>query len=219
MYAKMFINTNEELELVTSKVKKNKWFLLKGNVKDDAFSKELTFMIRDINVLDKPTEPELVDDSEVKRVELHAHTMMSQMDGVTKVDLGEHTCELVTRAINMGYKGVAITDHNGCQSYPDVYHAVCDYNKGKEENEKFKALYGAELTIIDDSVTIVTRPNDTNLIDNTYVVFDTETTGFNAAGEDQMIEIGAVKICNGEIIDRFDELINPNRKLSQKMKC
>ena len=71
----------------------------------------------------------VVDDAKEKRVELHAHTMMSQMDGITKLDLGKHTCELVTNAINMGYRGVAITDHNGCQAFPIAYGIINSYNK------------------------------------------------------------------------------------------
>lgn len=71
----------------------------------------------------------MVDDSLEKRVELHAHTMMSQMDGVSKFDLGKHTCELVSNAIRMGYRGVAITDHNGCQAFPIAYDIINSYNK------------------------------------------------------------------------------------------
>ena len=81
----------------------------------------------------------------------------------------------------------------------------------------FKGLYGTELTLVDDTVNIVVRPNDSKLMDNTYVVFDTETTGFNAGGADQMIEIGAVKIKDGNIIDRFDELINPGRHIPDRI--
>ena len=80
-----------------------------------------------------------------------------------------------------------------------------------------KILYGCELSLVDDSIDICFRENDSKLLDNTYVVFDFETTGFSAGGGDTIIEIGAVKICNGEIIDRFDELINPGRKLPPKI--
>ena len=136
---------------------------------------------------------------------------MSQMDGVADEE------KLVKTAMNFGHKAIAITDHNGCQAFPHVFNLVTKYNKGKEEKDKFKALYGTELTLIDDSVDIVLRPKETKLLDTTYVVFDLETTGFNAGGADSIIEIGAVKINNGEIIDRFDELINPGRKLPQKI--
>ena len=144
--------------------------------------------------------------------------MMSQMDSVVKFDLDKHTCELISNAIKAGYRGVAITDHNGCQAFPICYEIIKNYNKTVEdESKKFKGIYGTELTLVDDELRIVVRPTDEDLKTSTYVVFDTETTGFNAAGGDQMIEIGAVKIQDGEIIDRFDEFINPGRKLPQKI--
>ena len=99
-----------------------------------------------------------------------------------------------------------------------MFHYVTDYNKHlKEGQEPFKAIYGAEFMMVDDSVDIVIRPSSLPLLDTTYVVFDLETTGFNATGGDSIIEIGAVKMHQGEIIDRFDELINPGRKLPTKI--
>ena len=115
-------------------------------------------------------------------------------------------------------KAVAITDHNGVQGFPHVFSMVTDYNKHlKEGEEPFKAIYGCELLMIDDNVDIVTRPNDKVMLDQTYVVFDFETTGFNAGGFDSIIEIGAVKIKDGMIIEKYDELINPGRPLPQKI--
>ncbi len=211
IYAKIFVNDEEEFKAIKGHLKPGSWFRFKGNLKDDKYAHELTFQIRDMNVIEHKEE-EIIDDAEVKRVELHAHTMMSQMDGLVDAK------SLVKQAKKWGHKAIAITDHNGCQAFPDVYHMICDMNKGVEnEEDKFKAIYGTEITMIDDSVNIVVRPDDRDLMSSTYVVFDTETTGFNAAGGDQMIEIGAVKICNGEIVDRFDELINPNRPLPQKI--
>ena len=90
-------------------------------------------------------------------------------------------------------KAVAVTDHNCLQSYPDLYHEVCAYNKGKEGEDRFKVLYGAELNVVNDDVDVVFNPKEYNLMDQTYVVFDTETTGFHP-GHGQMIEIGAVKM-------------------------
>ena len=97
---------------------------------------------------------------------------------------------------------------------------MAELEKVKEEKKNppnFKGLYGAELTLVEDMVNIVVRPTDDDLLHNTYVVFDTETTGFNAGGADQMIEIGAVKIKDGQIIDRFDELIDPKRHIPDKI--
>ena len=210
MYAKVFIKDDADFEFYQKHIKKDNWYKFRGYTKYDKYSNEIVLNLRDINKSDKKIDKP-VDDALEKRVELHAHTMMSQMDGVVDAK------SLVKQAYKWGHKAIAITDHNGIQSFPDVYHTVCDLNKGKEENERFKAIYGAEFTLIDDSVNIVLRENDSNLLSNTYVVFDFETTGFNAGGGDTIIEIGAVKIHNGEIIDKFNELINPGHKLAQKI--
>ncbi len=220
MYVKMFTKDDDEYKLIKKLLKEGNWYNFYGKAVMDKFANEIVFNTRykDTEQVDSPEKKEIVDNEPIKRVELHAHTMMSQMDGITRVDLGKHTCELVTKAINMGYRGVAITDHNGCQAFPIAYGLINDHNK-KIENPKdhFKGLYGTELTLVDDTVNISVRPSDLPLEDTIFVVFDTETTGFNAGGADQMIEIGAVKICNGEIVDHFDELINPNRKLLKKI--
>ena len=210
MYAKLFVKEQSDFDFYKKHIKSNAWYKFSGYTKFDKYSNEIVLNIRDLNKSDKVIETPK-DEEEEKRVELHAHTMMSQMDGVVDAKT------LVKQAYKWGHKAIAITDHNGVQAYPDVYHLVCDLNKGKEENEKFKAIYGAEFTLIDDSVNIVVRENDSVLLDNTYVVFDFETTGFNAGGGDTIIEIGAVKIHNGEIIDRFNELIDPGRKLPPKI--
>ncbi len=251
IYGKVFTNSDEEFNAITKNIKMGVWYKMRGLVKLDKYTNELTFNLRDVNKSSK-TDKKIIDDAPVKRVELHAHTMMSQMDGITKLDLNKHTCELVERTIDMGYKGVAITDHSGCQAFPISFNIIKSHNKkiisglkskieelenslegadNKEEVESelnklkeqlknpplFKGLYGTELVLVDDTVNVVVRPTDEDLIDNTYVVFDTETTGFNAGGADQMIEIGAVKIHDGVIIDRFDELINPGRHIPDKI--
>ena len=215
--AKIFCREEEEFNKYKSSIKEGKWYKFRGYIKNDQYAKDLVFNLRDIEEIPSK-DTKFVDDAEVKRIELHAHTMMSQMDAVTKFDLDKHTCELVSNAINFGYKAVAITDHNGCQAFPICYEIIKNYNKGIDDpTKKFKGIYGTELTLVDDELRIVVRPTDGSLADSTYVVFDTETTGFNAAGGDQMIEIGAVKLKDGEIIDRFDEFINPGRKLPKKI--
>ena len=219
MYVKMFTKDDEEYALIKKLLKEGKWYNFYGKAAMDKYANEIVFNTRykDVEEVEAPKKEKIVDDEPVKRVELHAHTMMSQMDGITKIDLGKHTCELVSKAIEMGYRGVAITDHSGCQAFPIAYGIISSYNKGKEEKDKFKGLYGTELTLVDDTVNIVVRPTDLPLEDTTFVVFDTETTGFNAGGEDQMIEIGAVKIRGDEILDRFDELIDPKRHIPDKI--
>lgn len=255
LICKVFVRDDNIYDTLLKKTKKGTWLKLRGNTKYDEYSNnELVLTVFDIYESDKKDE-KLIDDSPVKRVELHTHTMMSQMDGVSKLDLDKHTCEMVSNTIDMGYSAVAITDHSGCQAFPIAFELVTNYNKGlikglkskkeeletklkEEENEnqkkliedeletvskelenpkKFKVLYGTELTLVDDTVNIVIRPSDLDLSDTEYVVFDTETTGFNAAGIDQMIEIGAVKIKNGEITDSFDELIDPKRHIPDKI--
>ena len=211
MYCKLFTRDSKDYSKYLKRLKPGKWYLIKGYTKADAYSNnEIVLNARDINEIEVK-EDEREDKSKQKRVEIHAHTKMSQMDGVAD------EIKLVERAIKFGHKAIAITDHNGCQAFPHVFNMVTKYNKGKEEKDKFKALYGTELTLIDDSVDIVLRAKEEDLLKTTYVVFDLETTGFNAAGADSIIEIGAVKICNGEIIDRFDELIDPKRKLPKKI--
>ena len=218
LLAKIFKRDHDEFVNVMSNLKSGSWYRIHGNVEFDNFAKEIVLSVRNMEkIKSKDTPP--VDDAPVKRVELHAHTMMSQMDSVVGLDLGKHTCDLVDFAIKLGHRGVAITDHNGCQAFPIAFENVTKYNKGKEDKDKFKGLYGTELNVVNDDVDVVfnvTPDKNYDLMNNEFVVFDTETTGFYF-GHDQMIEIGAVKIKNGEILDRFDELINPFRPLPRKI--
>ena len=207
--AKVFSNNSSEIKMYASELKPGKWIRIEGQIKYDEYAKDLVLNARNI-VLIPSKDILLEDEEENKRVELHAHTMMSQMDSVLDVNT------YLDNMHRMGYKAAAITDHNGVQSFPEAYKKVKSFNKGIEKDEdKFKVLYGCELTMIEDKVDIVKRPIDLPSLDATYCVFDFETTGFNAGGGDQIIEIGAVLIKNGEIIDRFDELINPHRPLSE----
>ena len=211
MYCKVFVRDDEEYNTLKKELKEGNWYLIKGYTKNDPYSKEIVLNARDIVKIDKE-EDEIKDTAIVKRVELHAHSKMSQMDGVAD------ETDLVKTAMKFGMKAVAITDHNGVQGFPHVFNMVTSHNKKlKDGEEPFKAIYGAELTMIDDSVNIVLRPTNKVMLDETYVVFDFETTGFNAGGEDSIIEIGAVKIKDGMIIDRYDELINPGRALPSKI--
>ena len=211
MYCKVFVRDDDEYKRLQKELKTGIWVKIRGYTKNDTFAKELVLNARDI-VKVEHEENKISDTCEEKRVELHAHTKMSQMDGLCDEE------QLLKQAISWGHKAIAITDHNGVQSFPHVFNFVTGYNKKLEEGkEPFKAIYGAELTLIDDSVDIVTRPNNKVMLEETFVVFDFETTGFNAGGADSIIEIGAVKIRNGEILERYDELINPGRKLSSKI--
>ena len=208
--AKIFSKDEEEFKTITKSIKEGNWYRIRGYSKNDPYAKDMVLNIRDIEEIPSKNVS-VMDESDEKRIELHTHTMMSQMDGCVDAKT------ILKTAVKWGHKAIGITDHNGCQSFPDVYHFVTDYNKGKSDEDKFKAIYGCELTLVDDTVRIVTRSVDQSLIDSTYCVFDLETTGFNAGGDDQIIEIGAVLIKNGVIIDRFDELIDPKRPLSYKI--
>ena len=209
--AKIFTRDAAEFTRLAKELKKGKWIKVDGQVKYDDYAKDLVLNIQ--NLVEIPNrDTVLVDDAPVKRIELHSHTTMSQMDGL--LDAGTY----IDTLYKMGYKAVAITDHNGVQSYPDAFHKVTNINKGIEDpKDRFKVLYGVELNMIEDVVDIVKRPVDIPSLDATYCVFDFETTGYNAGGGDTIIEIGAVLIKNGEIVDRFDELIDPGRPLPAKI--
>ena len=198
MYVRVFANSEEVYNDLLGKIKSGMWLKINGYVKNNTFYNDFVLNARNIETFVKE-EKQVEDLATEKRVELHAHTKMSQMDGV--VDLAD----LVKRASNWGHKAIAITDHNAIQVFPEAAKL--------SKKHDIKIIYGVELAMIDDDLDLVFRPDDSNLLDNTYVVFDLETTGFNAAVGDTIIEVGAVKITNGEIIDRFDKLINPGRQI------
>lgn len=157
----------------------------------------------------KPFKKEIRMDTAVdKRVELHCHTTMSEMDAVTDVK------KIVRRAYEWGHKAIAITDHGVVQAFPEAWKEYQKIVKEcKEEGKEcdFKVILGVEAYLVDDLKNIVTNSKGQSL-DETYVVFDLETTGFSPV-EDRIIEIGAVKIKNGEIVDRFAEFVNPERPI------
>lgn len=211
IYCKVFVRDNDEYKRLCKELKVGSWYKIRGYTKEDQFAKELVLNARDILKIEKEQQV-ITDNAKKKRVELHCHTKMSQMDGVADDEA------ILKQALKWGHKAIAITDHNGVQAFPHVFNFVTAHNKKLNEGEEpFKVIYGAELTLIDDSINIVLRPNSEVMLDQTYVVFDFETTGFNAGGADSIIEIGAVKIRNGEILEKYDELINPGRPLPQKI--
>ena len=211
--AKVFKKNKKEFALIKNGIKgamkKGRWFRFNGNVEFDNYSHEMVLQLWNIEIIDSKEES-ITDDEEIKRVELHAHTMMSTMDGLIEAK------SLVSHALKLGHKAIAVTDHNAVQAYPDLFHAVNDVNKGKMGSDRFKVLYGAELNVVNDDIDFIFNLKEYNLLHQEYVVFDTETTGFYV-GSDQMIEIGAVKIKDGVITDRFDEFIDPKRPLPQKI--
>ncbi len=200
-----FKKIEKEFKSLKKKEDKGKWLRVHGNIEMDTYLKTMLINVRNMELIPSKSL-KLEDNAKEKRVELHAHTMMSMMDSVVRAE------DLVNLAYSLGHKAVAITDHNVLQAYPEVYNTVSKINKGKEDKDKFKAIYGVELNVVDINSNIVFNNQEYPLFDQEYIVFDTETTGLNY-GVDQMIEIGAVKIKNNEIVDRFDELISCDHPL------
>lgn len=145
-----------------------------------------------------------VDNEPVKRVELHCHTKMSDMDGVSTIG------DIIDCAIGWGHDSIAVTDHGNVQAFTEAFHHIRDI-----KNNDFKVIYGMEGYLVDDETKIVVNPKDYTL-DDTFVVFDIETTGFSP-DENNIIEIGAVKISNGEIVDRFSTFVNPKEPIPYRI--
>lgn len=152
----------------------------------------------DINQITPETRNDLAEEGK-KRVELHLHTPMSQMDAVTSAS------SLISQASKWGHPAVAVTDHAAVQSFPEAYSA------GKKNG--IKVLYGVEANLVDDGVPIAYNEQHRKLSDDTYIVFDVETTGLSAV-YNKIIELAAVKVHNGEIIDKFERFANPHEPLS-----
>ena len=184
--------------------RKGVWIKASGNYRYDDFSKDYTFTPDDIEIIE--AKDRLVDDEADKRVELHAHTNRSEMDGVCKAD------EIVEAAFSMGHKAVAITDHYGVQAFPTAQKAAKACLKSDPERE-FKILYGVEMAMVDKRLNIVYNKTDDDISDARYVVFDIETTGLSST-YDHIIEFGAVTMYRGNIESRIDMFIKPPVKLS-----
>ena len=193
---KMFAR-NDQLPDLLGDIKKGSFLKVKGITTIDKFDGELTIgsvtgirKIHDFTVLRKDLYPE-------KRVELHCHTKMSDMDGVSEVN------DIVRRAHDWGHKAIAITDHGVVQAFPDANHFIQSLDK----EDPFKIIYGVEAYLVDDLTEIAPGAGSQSL-DGTYVVFDLETTGFSPI-QDKIIEIGAVKVERGVITERFSTFVNP----------
>ena len=185
---------NENLPELMGDLKKGAFLKIKGVTTIDKFDSELTIgSIVGIKKIPDFTTIRM-DNSPLKRVELHCHTKMSDMDGVT--DVGD----LVKRAYKWGHKALAITDHGNVQAFPIANHALPD-------DPDFKIIYGVEAYLVDDLKDIVENSKNQSLQD-TYVVFDIETTGFSPL-VNKIIEIGAVKVEKGNITERFSTFVNP----------
>lgn len=202
--AKVFNSIKESA--VIDNIKKGDTIVVQGDVEYDKYAGELVVNARSIGTAQKV---KVVDNAEKKRVELHMHTNMSQMDAVTSAG------DLVNRAYQWGHKAVAITDHGVAQAFPDAMKAADKINKINKDEEKIKIIYGVEAYFMDDLVESVKGDADTGF-DGTFICFDIETTGLSAA-RDKITEIGAVKVENGVITDTFSTFANPEMPIPQKI--
>ncbi|MFY4773921.1 PolC-type DNA polymerase III [Metabacillus sp. RGM 3146] len=194
---KMFARDKEDAGIMQA-IKKGMWLKVRGSIQNDTFVRDLVMIANDINEV-KAIERLDSEPEDQKRVELHLHSPMSQMDAVSSVS------SLVGQAKKWGHKAIAITDHAIAQSFPEAYSA------GKKNGVKI--LYGIEANLVDDGVPIAYNDAHLLLSEGTFVVFDVETTGLSAV-YDTVIELAAVKIHDGEIIDRFESFANPHHPLS-----
>ncbi len=198
---KLFVK-NEELGELLGALKQEQFYRVKGMAMVDKFDKEIT-VASIIGI--KPAKDfrtKRMDTSEEKRVELHLHTMMSDMDSVVDIK------KMIKRAKEWGMPAVAITDHGCLQAFPIANHCI-------SMDEPFKIIYGVEAYFVDDLKQIVTNSRGQGL-DATYVIFDLETTGFSPT-LNQIIEIGAVKVEKGEVIDTFSCFVNPQVPIPYKI--
>ena len=195
---KKFSN-GEKDEQVFEAIKKGSWLKVRGSVQEDTFMRDLVMNAQDLMEVTHESRKDYAPEGQ-KRVELHLHSNMSTMDATN------HIGDLVAQAGKWGHKAIAITDHAGAQAFPDAHAA------GKKHGVKI--LYGIEANIVDDGVPVAYNPSRRELAEDTYVVFDVETTGLSAV-YDKIIELAAVKMYKGNVIDTFEAFINPGVPLSQ----
>ncbi|GED70199.1 DNA polymerase III PolC-type [Brevibacillus reuszeri] len=199
---KMFSRDKEDVKMLEA-LKDGMWVKARGSVQHDTFIRELVMNANDLNQIEQQIVRK--DTAEEKRVELHCHTPMSALDAVASVK------SLVSTAAKWGHKAIAVTDHGVVQAFPEAYSVA------KKNN--IKCILGMEAYVIEDGIDVVYNLNAENnyaIDENTeYVVFDTETTGLNAA-EHTIIEVAAVKMKGAEIVDQWTELIDPQLEIGPK---
>ena len=199
---KVFSEGDKSKELI-GKLKGAKGIKLEGTAQFDPFAKELGVIanvIIESTGLKKQTR---IDNSKEKRVELHMHTQMSQMDGMTSAT------DLLKRAAKWGMKSIAITDHGVVQAFPEAHH-FC------EKNPDLKVIYGVEAYLAPDRTPVVAFPRGQDIDNTTYCILDLETTGFSFRTE-KITEIGIMKMKNGEVIDEFSCFVNPEKPIPQRV--
>ena len=193
-------NSNNSLEELKVIGKGNIWIKVRGEARFDSFAHETVLMAREVEVIKSPASRK--DTCEAKRVELHTHSKMSAMDGIGTIS------QYINAVASWGHKAIAVTDHGNVQSFPEAQMA-----SGKAG---IKMIYGVEFNMVDPVLNIVYNPIDTSIEHATYVSFDLETTGLSVI-HDGITEFGAVKIRNGEVIDRMQKFINPGKTISSRI--
>lgn len=188
---------------IVEQIKVGDAIVVSGDVEFDKFAGGIVINARSISTAKKV---KVVDNAPKKRVELHLHTNMSQMDGMTPAK------ELINRAASWGHPAIAITDHGVAQAFPEAMNTAKKINSGEN---KIKILYGTEAYFIDDLVESVSGTQNESL-DGTFICFDIETTGLSAR-KDKITEIGAVKVVNGEVVDEFSTFANPEMPIPARI--
>lgn len=199
---KAFLN-KENAKKIMKRIQSAKGIKIAGTAQMDTFSNELTVMANTIVETEGLKKEVRQDNSEVKRVELHMHTQMSQMDAMTSAT------DLIKRAMKWGMKSIAITDHGVVQAFPEA-HKMLGF-----DNPDMKVIYGVEAYLAPDKNAVVTNPKGQD-IDTTYCVLDLETTGFSAVTE-KITEIGVMKVKDGEVIDEFSCFVNPEKHIPERV--
>lgn len=197
MTIKFFAKENEKIDLDTKM-----WVKVKGKKDIDVYdNNEEIIFAQSVNKIE-PKITKKVDKASTKMVELHTHTKMSEMVGVTEAS------DLVKRAIEYGHKAIAITDYGVCHSFPFAYKAA----KGSD----LKVIFGVDAYMVDDQRPLVVNPKNTDIMEETYVVYDLETMGLNSH-ENDIIEIGAVKMVGNRIVDTYSKFVKPSRSIPRKI--
>ena len=199
---KAFLN-KETAKKTMKRIKNAKGLKIAGTAQMDTFSNELTVMANTIIEAEGLKKEVRQDNSEVKRVELHMHTQMSQMDAMTSAK------DLIKRAMKWGMKSIAITDHGVVQAFPEA-HKMLGY-----DNPDMKVIYGVEAYLAPDKNAVVTNSKGQD-IDTTYCLLDLETTGFSATTE-KITEVGIMKLKDGEVIDEFSCFVNPEKHIPERV--
>lgn len=196
---KKFVSDKEQIEQMSA-IKPGTWAKMQGTATDDQYQHDIVFNISSFETVEHVGRTEKYEGDQ-KRVELHLHTNMSQLDATNT------PTDFIKTAKKFGQKAIAITDHGDVQSFPEAY------STGKATG--MKILYGVEANMIDDHALLVLNPAPMTYEDREFVIFDVETTGLSSV-YDTIIEIGAVKMKNGEVLEKFDKFINPHHPLSEQ---